>query len=213
MNLEDLKGVVAIGGGAAGVLLVVMLLLRLTPAWTKAVAGSGKPLSRTTVALLAAALLIGGVLALWTNSFIGPLLLFQAGQAFTTAANTARARGRLLMAIGIAIQAAAALSAAFILYRHNGADLFKFVLPPALLAAVCLGLLLRPPERPAWLKVGLPALLAVGVVSVLATLNHQWPMTALWLGLASGPLAVAWLRAKSPAPTDTTLPPAMEPTA
>ena len=78
---------------------------------------------------------------------------------------------------------------------------------------VCLGLLLRPPERPAWLKVGLPALLAVGIVSVLATLNHQWPMTALWRGLASGPLAVAWLRAKSPAPTGTTPPPAMEPTA
>ncbi len=52
-------------------------------------------------------------------------------------------------------------------------------------------------------------------VATMATLNHQWTMTALWLALASGPLTVAWLRAKPPAAAGSpdNPPPAMEPTA
>lgn len=215
MSLDELKGILAIGGGAVAVLLVFMLAMRLTPAWTQAVAGPGKPVRGSTIALLVAAVLVGAVLALFTGSPLGPLLLFQAGQAFVNIANAAVPRRRPLLALGVGVQAAAALGFAYLIYRHNALDVLKFVVPPVLLAGLCLWLLLRPPAGPAWLKVGLPAALDILVVAVLATLNHQWTMTALWLGLASGPLAVAWLRASAPAAArpDNNPPPAMEPTA
>lgn len=215
MHFEWLD-IALIGGVPAAAILIVMLAFKLT---------KGRPAGKVTFGpvsglALAAVILVfcaGITKVFWSAPFTFPYGVLFAGQMIQVVADRMRsaALGRVLSAIGLVLQGAIVIVFAYLFFSVDSIERFGAIAAPVVLAIACLAVLLTRPSAPAWRTVGFPAAFAA-VLAVVVTVasGANWLMTLLWLGAASGPVAVAWLRASAADPhlNDTT-PQAMEPTA